>query len=86
MRQVKAMLRAAKKKAKETGKTIDDILLDIIYTADAAPRDVLPAIKLWKEHTSPKLAEGGEADKKAGPAVYLPEQRPQLEAIDGGKA
>jgi hypothetical protein len=80
------MLSAAKKRAKAEKKSIDEILLDIIYTADAAPRDVLPAIKLWKEYTIAKLAEGGETDKKAGPAVYLPEQRPQLEAIDGGKA
>ena len=34
-----------------------------------------------------KLVEGGEADKSvaAGPAVFLPEQRPELELIEGGE-
>ncbi len=86
VRQVNAMLRAARKRARREKRTIDEILLDIIYEKDAAARDVLPAIKLWKHYTIAKLAEGGETDKKAdGPAVYLPEQRPSLEVIDGGK-
>ena len=78
-RQVQAMLVAAKKYAKKHGKTIDEILLDIIYE-DGGKRDTLAAIKLWKEYTVAKLQEGGETDKGlSGPAVYLPEHKP----VDG---
>lgn len=80
------MLRKAKKAAKRYGKDVDDILLEVIYTADNRPVDKLSAIKLWKDYTMPKPSEGGEADKTLGPAVYLPEQRPQLKSIEGGKA
>lgn len=78
-KQVRAMLAAAKRYAKKFGKSIDEILLDIIYDEDRK-RDQLPAIKLWKEYTIAKLQEGGETDKVlSGPAVYLPKQKP----VDG---
>lgn len=82
MRQVKELLQTAKKFAKRTGKTVDDILLEFIYgeTIDGEPmkigqRDRLAAMKLFKDHTSIKPGEGGEADKQLGPTIYLPEHK-----------
>lgn len=71
--QVMAMLRLAKKRAKTEGKTIDDVLLDIIYNKQAyevekrggrveilmevTPKDRLAAIKVFKEYTIGKRTE-----------------------------
>lgn len=71
--QVKAMLRTAKKRAKDEDKTIDDVLLDIIYNRQAyelekrggkvdivlevPPKDRLAAIKIFKEFTIGKRIE-----------------------------
>lgn len=86
IRQVKKMLRKAKQWAKKRGRDIDDILLGFIYAdEDVKPGDRIACIKLWKEYTMAKLAEGGETDKALGPAVFLPEQRPQLHSVDGMK-
>jgi hypothetical protein len=84
--QVAKMLRKAKKLARLRGKDIDDILLEVIYSAQDKPRDVLAAIKIFKDLTMPKISEGGAADKALAPAVYLPAQRPVLKSIEGGKA
>lgn len=83
------MLRKARKYARKYGKTIDEVLLDQIYLETTRPVDKIAAIKLFKEHTSPKLTEGGSADTALaakGPAVYLPQHRPVLKAVEGGKA
>lgn len=74
--QVKEMLLAAKAYAAKTGKTIDQILLDIIYSLSEGTRDRLAAIKLWKEYTIAKLQEGGETDEALGPQIFLPEVLP----------
>lgn len=74
--QVSAMLRCAKKRAKEENKTIDDVLLDIVYgriayevegrggkkkiVFDIDPRDKIAAIKLFKEFT---MARKSQVDK-----------------------
>jgi len=85
--QVSRMLRKAKKMALKTGKDVDDILIEFIYHADGKISDRLAAIKLFKEYTAPKPSEGGKADKKLGPSLFLPEQRPpELEIINGSKA
>ena len=81
MSQVAKMLRRARKKAKETGKTIDDILLGFIYAESEGIQHRLAAIKLWKEYTVAKLQEGGETDKALGPAVFLPEHHPRLSVV-----
>lgn len=39
-------------------------------------KDRMAAVKLYKEYASIKPGEGGEADKKVGPNIYLPEHRP----------
>lgn len=90
VRQVAAMRVKMKDRAKITGKDENDILIDWIQACDEegtrldiAIRDRIACMKLWKEYTSPKITEGGEADKIIGPAVFLPEKHPRLEVIDG---
>jgi len=84
--QVLKMLRKARKWAKKMGKDIDDILLGFIYDENGKMVERTACIKLWKEYTIAKMAEGGQTDKGLGPAVFLPEQRPQLGVVAGGKA
>ena len=78
---VAKMLRKARKAAKVYGKDVDDVLLGFVYDEETRTADRLAAIKLWKEYTSAKMTEGGAADKELGPALFLPEQRPRLEAV-----
>ena len=92
VRQVNEMREKMKARAKSTGKDENDILIDWIQAQDAAGdpveigiRDRIACMKLWKEYTSPKITEGGEADRVVGPAVFLPKQHPRLELVDGGK-
>ncbi len=58
--QVAKMLRKARRRAKSTGKDVDDILLDFIYADEVRIADRVACIKLWKEFTMAKLAEGGD--------------------------
>ena len=85
VRQLREFERAAKEKAKQHGKTLQEIVLEIAYDGDAPRKDRLAAAKLFWDKSIIPAHEGGEADKNLGPAVYLPEQRPQLEVIDGDK-
>ena len=85
--QVERMLRAARKYRKKYGKSIDEVLLGFIYgeaeEGEAKPKfsDRVTSIKVFKEYTIAKMQEGGETDKALGPAVFLPEQRPQLSVV-----
>jgi hypothetical protein len=81
VRQVDAMLKAADDRAKKEGKTLDEILLDFAYDSGLDEKTRLATIKTFKEFSTPKISEGGEADTTLGPAVYLPQQRPKLEAV-----
>ena len=83
VRQVKAILKEVEDRAEKEGKTIYGVLLDIIY--GGSERNSMTAAKLIMDYTLIKLHEGGEADQALGPAVYLPEQKSRLKAIDGGK-
>jgi hypothetical protein len=74
--QVELMLDKAKKKAEETGKDVDDILLDFIYDADGSKKDRIACIKLWKDFSMVRISEGGDADKNLGPGIYLPGEKP----------
>ena len=85
------MLKKAETYAKDFGKDVDDILLEFIHAKgergdQATINQSIACIKLWKEYTIAKLEEGGEADRTLGPKVFLPEQHPRLEVIDGGKS
>jgi DNA primase len=84
--QAARLLRKVRRYAKNNGKDPDDLLLDIIYSKEEKTNDRLVGMKLLKEFTTPKITEGSETDKALGPAVFLPEQRPVLTAVDGGKA
>ena len=84
--QVELMLKAAEKRAAKTGKTIDELLLDVIYSVDTSTKDFLAAVKLFKDKTMAPITEGGETDRDLGPAFFLPEKHPRLTAVDGGKS
>jgi hypothetical protein len=95
-KEVNAMKRAARKRAKEEGKGIDDVLLDIIYakvdgiSSTVGVRDRLAAIKIWKDCTIAKMQQKDVTvdDKREQGPVVLPERRPdpaKVVAIDGGK-
>ena len=76
-RQVQAMLDKASEYEKETGMSLDDILLMIIYgekfQGERVPlKDKLASIKLYKEYTMAKLAEGGDIDNQVEMPVWLP--------------
>ncbi len=75
-RQVALMLKTAKKWAAEQGKTVDDILLGIIYKVDANDSSILAAIKLFKDHTMATMKEGGDTDRIVTPQVFVPEKFP----------
>ena len=93
VRQVKEMRAKMKERAKATGKDENDILIDFIQAVDGegdavkiALRDRIACIKLWKDYTSPKITEGGEADKTILPAVFLPSKHPRLELVNDGSS
>ena len=71
------MIKTAKKKAKETGRTIDDILMEIIYEPDKSIINArLAAIKIYKEYTITKSSEKSiTVNDNRGP-VILPEMLP----------
>jgi len=86
--QVKAMLRAARKRAKEAGRTIDDILLDVMYGLDEQTKDKLAAIKIFKDFTMAKQTESTvEHTRRTVGPVCLPERRPDpAKVVPIGKA
>ena len=82
--QVKAMLAAAKRRAKLESQTIDDILLDFIYAkskginCEVPIRDRLAAIKIYKDFTMSKVTEQHqEVTINKGPVIGLPEMKPE---------
>lgn len=75
------MLLKARNAARRYGKDVDDVLLELIYTADLAARDKIAAIKVWKACTLPKITEDGETNKALGPGVLLPEHHPALSVV-----
>ena len=86
VRQIQEMRAAAEERAREEKKSIFDVLLDFIYGGDDVnPRDKLAATKLYLDKMLISVSEGGEADRAAGPQVFLPEQRPQLEVVKSEK-
>ena len=81
---IKEMLKAEREAAKKNGLSMDEQLLKDFYDTDSL--NLRTQIwKAWKNFTTAPVTEGSETDKDLGPAVFLPEQRPELEAIKGGK-
>ena len=80
--QVKELLRTVKKFTKEHGKSIDDVLVGMIFDENITDNNRLAAIKLVKDLSAPKISEGGAADRQLGPAAFLPKKHPRLELVD----
>ena len=70
------MIKTAQVIAKDEGKTIDEVLLDIAYHGDTTQQQ-LAAIKIFKEYTIAKVSEKKiEVTEKQAPKIYLPVQKP----------
>ena len=82
VRQVKEFERAAEAMAKEHGKTLQEVVLGIVYDEETPRRDVLAAAKLYWDKSVIVAKEGGQADQVTGPAVFLPAKHPRLELVD----
>lgn len=74
-------LHRAKERAEKEGKTVDEILLDFVYDSEMSKKDRISSMKLWYDVTTPKIQEGGEADKANGPGIYLPEEKPDPSVV-----
>ena len=77
---VRKMLRTQRKWETESGKSIDQVLLELVYNQDGQtpPTVRLGAIKLWKEHTQarPRESDHKVDDAISGRTIYLPELSP----------
>jgi hypothetical protein len=81
VRQIQDFQIAAEAKCRETGRSLQDIVLEIAYDAETPRRDKLAAAKLYWDKSMISASEGGDADKTLGPAIYLPEQRDNVVAL-----
>lgn len=84
--QVEKMLVVARRYARSHGKTVDELLMETMYSPQTNTRDRLWAIKMFKDCTMAKISEDGATDAALGPSIYLPEQRPVLNVVQGGKS
>ncbi len=82
VRQLIEFERAATEMAKEHGKSLQDVVLEIAYDSDAPRKDRLAAAKLYWDKSVIVAKEGGAGDEELGPAVFLPEKHPRLELVD----
>ena len=73
---IEEFLASAKKRAKETGKTLQDVLLDTIYSKKEDTKFRLAAMKIYLEVIVPKRSETEVTVNKGGKAVKLPEIKP----------
>jgi hypothetical protein len=76
--QVKKMLSTAERYQAKHGKSIDEALLDIVYSHESDMKEKLAAIRIFKNFTMEKLKEETDDGQSAqtGPQFYLPERRP----------
>ncbi len=86
-REVKKLLKAARKKEQESGKSVYDILMEMIYSGNE--RERAPGLRLYLDAviSKSKQQDVKVTDNRA-PSVFLPEQRPdpaKMVAIAGGK-
>lgn len=80
--QVREMIAAAKRIAKQTGVTLDDILVRIAYSEKSKTNEKLAAIKLFKDYTMVKTSENNvNVSKQIGPVIGLPELKPLPENV-----
>ena len=83
VRQAKEFEKTAKKLAKEFGIPMSEVIGRHVYDTKASLKDIQTAANLFWKYSIIVASEGGEADKVAGPAVFLPEQHPRLELVKG---
>lgn len=74
--ELKGLFKALKKKAKETGKTWQDLFIEHLYTPSDW-REGAAYHKMLTEHIRVQKSERHvEITKHEGPAIYLPEEAP----------
>lgn len=87
--QVHKLIKAAVKKERETGISVGDRLIGIIYNNRATNAEKIAAIKAFYDHTITKASESDvNVTKFQEPAFYLPESLPdpaKVVVIAGGK-
>lgn len=87
--QIRQMMRTARRKARETGKTLDDVILEIAYgeIKGVTVANQIAAIRLFKENTMAKRSEQDiHVTKKSGPVIGLPPikgEDPALKIVGG---
>ena len=86
VRQAKEFEATQIKLAKEYDQSLSECVGRIAWDPESSNRDVCMAANLFWKYSIIVGSEGGEADKIVGPAIFLPEEHPRLEVIDGGKA
>ena len=93
IRQLNAMLRKARKWAKQTGYDVDEFLLAVIGAnkkllgIDEVPlRERITCVKIWKDFTMSKVSEQNinvNQDTETGPAIYRVNDRGEKVLIRG---
>jgi hypothetical protein len=74
----KDFLKAAKEKAKETGQTLGQVVMGLIYNEKIQDSVRIAAIKAWAEVVVVKEKKSTvEVNERIGPKIYLPEIAPK---------
>jgi len=75
--QVRKMIEHQDEYELKYGKSVYQLILDFIYDEDLGIRERISASKIWLDKISVPITESGETNREVdGPAVYLPQQRP----------
>ena len=86
VKQVRELRETAKRLAKKHGKTIFELIGEWMYDENLHIRERQTAAKMFLDKYMISVSEGGAADQNAGPEVFLPEHRAQLEVVKDDKA
>ena len=79
-KEVKKLVKAAEKKAKETGKSLADVLIDLAYQTDDK-RTALGALRIYFDHTIVKNTEKDinlNQNQNVGPTIYKTNDRGEM--------
>jgi hypothetical protein len=79
-KEIKKLVRAARKKAEETGKTLADVLIDLAYQKDDK-RTALGALRIYFDHTIVKNTERDinlNQHQHTGPNIYKINDRGEM--------
>ena len=77
--QVKQLLKAAKQQEKKTGKSVANILMDIIHgkKSEVKVKERIAAIKVFYDQTVTSVSESQvDVVKHQEPSIYLPQEMP----------